>query len=206
MPTLVNNLRAIRGPVTAVPVTAGSGIEIAADTQNNQIVISANLEAGSGIEIVDDNGKAKIINSDNAQALPIVAGAGVKLSVVNNQVVVSADETVLWEGDADSNITLSESASHFEYVKVEFRTNDNIQFLDFIKPALSTQFTLMGKFFWITQNMTYLKISTFSFNEARTAINVTGGAELQFGGNYACDIGNRLSLLKVIGINRIANN
>jgi len=120
MPTLVNNLRAIRGPVTAVPVTAGSGIEIAADTQNNQIVISANLEAGSGIEIVDDNGKAKIINSDNAQALPIVAGAGVKLSVVNNQVVVSADETVLWEGQAaasDFPLTLSEPPSNFEAVE-----------------------------------------------------------------------------------------
>ena len=60
MPTLVNNLRAIRGPVTAVPVSAGSGIEITADTQNNQIVISANLEAGSGIEIVEDNGKVTI--------------------------------------------------------------------------------------------------------------------------------------------------
>ena len=33
MPTLVNNLRAIRGPVTSVPVTAGSGIEIDADTK-----------------------------------------------------------------------------------------------------------------------------------------------------------------------------
>ena len=120
MPTLVNNLRAIRGPVTAVPVTAGSGIEIAADTQNNQIVISANLEAGSGIEIVDDNGKAKIINSDNAQALPIVAGTGVKLSVVNNQVVVSADETVLWEGQAAASnfpLTLSEPPSNFEAVE-----------------------------------------------------------------------------------------
>lgn len=126
------------------------------------------------------------------------------VTVDQNSKTIGLDETVLWQGDADSNITLSESASHFEYVKVEFRTNDNIQSLDFIKPALSTQFTLMGKFFWITQNMTYLKISTFSFNEARTVINVTGGAELQFGSNYARDIGNRLSLLKVIGINRIS--
>ncbi|WP_405350525.1 hypothetical protein [Ruminobacter amylophilus] len=126
MPTLVNNLRAIRGPVTAVPVTAGSGIEISADTQNNQIVISSNLEAGSGIEIVDDNGKAKIINSDNAQALPIIAGTGVKLSVVNNQVVVSADETVLWSGSKATagDINLSEAFTNFEIVRFFFKDNE----------------------------------------------------------------------------------
>ena len=60
------------------------------------------------------------------------------ITVDQNNKTIGLDETVLWEGDADSNITLSEAASHFEYVKVEFRTNDNIQFFDFIKPVLST--------------------------------------------------------------------
>lgn len=116
------------------------------------------------------------------------------------------NETVLWDGDASTNITLSESASNFEYLKVEFRTNDNIQFFDFIKPEISATFTLMGKFFWVAQNMTYLKMSTFAMNDARTTINVLGGSELQFGSNYGREVGNKLSLLKIVGINRIANN
>lgn len=45
MPTLVNNLRAIRGPITSVPVSGVSGISIEADTQNNMILISLDVSA-----------------------------------------------------------------------------------------------------------------------------------------------------------------
>lgn len=70
MSTLVNNLRAIRGPVTAVPMVGASGVVIEADTQNNQVV-------------------------------------------------VRADETVLWEGEAVSgSIQLSEAGKNFEYLEV----------------------------------------------------------------------------------------
>lgn len=41
MPTLVNNLRAIRGPVTAVPMVGQSGVVVEPDTQNNQVVVRA---------------------------------------------------------------------------------------------------------------------------------------------------------------------
>ena len=41
MPTLVNNLRAIRGPVTAVPVVGQSGVVVEPDAQNNQVVVRA---------------------------------------------------------------------------------------------------------------------------------------------------------------------
>lgn len=41
MPTLVNNLRAIRGPVTSVPMVGVSGVIVEADTQNNQVVVRA---------------------------------------------------------------------------------------------------------------------------------------------------------------------
>jgi uncharacterized protein YccT (UPF0319 family) len=77
MPTLVNNLRAIRGPVTAVPMVGASGVVVEADTQNNQVV-------------------------------------------------VRADETVLYENDNPSMITsntdieLSEEVRNFEYVAVEY--------------------------------------------------------------------------------------
>ena len=36
--TAINSNRAIRGPVTAVPVVAGKGVRLVADTENNRIV------------------------------------------------------------------------------------------------------------------------------------------------------------------------
>lgn len=72
--TAINSNRAIRGPVTAVPVVAGKGVRLVADTENNRWV-------------------------------------------------VEADETVLWEGDANPSGTtkvadLTESIKNFEYYEV----------------------------------------------------------------------------------------
>lgn len=39
--TAINSNRAIRGPVTAVPVVAGKGVRLVADTDNNRWVIEA---------------------------------------------------------------------------------------------------------------------------------------------------------------------
>lgn len=70
MPTLVNNLRAIRGPVTAVPMVGASGVIVEPDT-------------------------------------------------VNNQVVVRADETVLWEGSSTTTaIVLSEPVTNFDRFRI----------------------------------------------------------------------------------------
>lgn len=39
--TAINSNRAIRGPVTAVPFVAGTGVRLVADTANNRIVVEA---------------------------------------------------------------------------------------------------------------------------------------------------------------------
>lgn len=39
--TAINSNRAIRGPVTAVPVVAGNGVRLVADTENNRWVVEA---------------------------------------------------------------------------------------------------------------------------------------------------------------------
>ena len=82
--TAVNLNRAIRGPVTAVPVVAGKGVRIVPDTANNRFV-------------------------------------------------VEADETVLWEGfktdipnTGVSSYTLSELATNFETVRIEYVLQNNI--------------------------------------------------------------------------------
>lgn len=82
--TAVNLNRAIRGPVTAVPVVAGRGVRIVPDVENNRFV-------------------------------------------------VEADETVLWEGfktdipnTGVSSYTLSELATNFETVRIEYVLQNNI--------------------------------------------------------------------------------
>lgn len=39
--TAINSNRAVRGPVTAVPVVAGKGVRLVADTENNRVVAEA---------------------------------------------------------------------------------------------------------------------------------------------------------------------
>jgi len=140
---------------------------------------------------------AEIVNHDNT-----LSGNGTVDSPLG--VVPGYNETVLWEGDAVSGITLSETALNFDHLKVKFRTNDNISFEDTVFVEQKEQFTLMGKYFWIGGNTAYLKISTFEMNAARTTINVLGGADLGFGTNYVIGIGNKLYIQRVIGVNRKA--
>ena len=39
--TVINSNRAVRGPVTAVPLVAGKGVRLVADTENNRWVVEA---------------------------------------------------------------------------------------------------------------------------------------------------------------------
>ena len=39
--TAINSIRASRGPITAVPVVAGKGVRLVADTENNRWVVEA---------------------------------------------------------------------------------------------------------------------------------------------------------------------
>jgi hypothetical protein len=55
--TAINSNRAIRGPVTAVPVVAGKGVRLVADTENNRIVAEAD-------ETVLWEGTLNTLNSD----------------------------------------------------------------------------------------------------------------------------------------------
>lgn len=215
MPTLVNNLRAIRGPVTAVPVTAGSGIEIAADTQNNQIVISANLEAGSGIEIVDDNGKAKIINSDNAQALPIVAGTGISLNYANDQLTISSNSetrTLLYSGNASDarsgTFTLSQSAYNFDRIELTCIDINNYvikQVADMPDASFVNSNGTRGSWFnSVTSGTnTWFKAMNWNVNQAGTTLTYTVD-EIATSGNNVTAInrdqtGNRPIMLRIYG-------
>lgn len=55
--TAINSNRAIRGPVTAVPVVAGKGVRLVADTENNRWVVEADetvlWENSNGVKLKD---------------------------------------------------------------------------------------------------------------------------------------------------------
>jgi hypothetical protein len=162
MPTLVNNLRAIRGPVTAVPMVAGKGVRIVPDVENNRFV-------------------------------------------------VEADETVLWEGaysSATTSITLSESLANFERIKVLWQhsadstprrvwqeyPSDTIELFCTLGRADSASGRILFEAWW-TNNTTSLSKKFCRWN-----FLYDGNAQTTW--NDA----NELVPIKVVGINRIANN
>lgn len=64
--TAINSNRAIRGPVTAVPVVAGKGVRLVADTENNRWVVEADETVlWSGSVEASANNTATVSESPN---------------------------------------------------------------------------------------------------------------------------------------------
>lgn len=165
MPTLVNNLRAIRGPVTAVPMVGASGVVVEADTQNNQVV-------------------------------------------------VRADETVLWENESSplqttgGTATLSEAASNFKYLRFEYRGEQSSGYglktqtiandgqLDSISLGSLAQFYSNYAFSFTGAHISI--VDTTLTLERQGRFNVNDNDTIS-----ATDHGNNLfRLVRVVGINR----
>lgn len=101
--TAVNLNRAIRGPVTAVPIVAGKGVRLVKDTVNNRLVLEADetvlyiasgstgvdsctlSEAASNFEYIDfivgyntgDNGISVVRFPGSSTKIHIIYGAGI---------------------------------------------------------------------------------------------------------------------------------
>ena len=119
-------------PADAYTLSAGSGVEIIDDQVNKITTISVTSQAGNpDVEAYVQNTSADIdatiinVSSNSGvwggSALPISAGLGVKLQLVNDTLVVSNDETVLWTGslymEDNATFTATEAPSAFETVK-----------------------------------------------------------------------------------------
>lgn len=166
MPTLVNNLRAIRGPVTAVPMVGASGVVVEPDT-------------------------------------------------VNNQVIVRADETVLWSGSvgqiistSNEEVTLSESPYNFEVIKFHVQgsaLNEGRSTVEIIPNSsrgdayypISITYTNDGASILIDTCVVQITNGKFVFSK---------GARVQISSNGTITFGLQRGplFLKIIGINRIA--
>lgn len=159
--TAINSNRAIRGPVTAVPVVAGKGVRLVADTENNRWV-------------------------------------------------VEADETVLWEGAPDDSVTLSESMNNFEFIDVYERW-DNASVDSTVHRIYmeGKQYVVLN--FSIGTNSWYLVTQKLELNGTSLSVNA---AHAIHGSTYtSTDIVHesnttllKNTIVKVVGINRIASN
>lgn len=160
--TAVNLNRAIRGPVTAVPVVAGKGVRIVPDVENNRFV-------------------------------------------------VEADETVLWSGTRTNEVTLSESAYNFEFIRIELDENSSNapNPIVTIKPSSVMTF---GYCFGMANAFLAFVYATLTNN---TTLTFAATKSVQFGSFTSTNVSLTASLnsdqvtnsiVKVVGVNRIASN
>lgn len=157
--TAISSNRAIRGPVTAVPVVAGKGVRLVADTENNRWV-------------------------------------------------VEADETVLYSDDSGAldSISLSEALSNFERIKIfwkDWSSNNCVNVQEF--DATSSNFMLTCTWGGASNTIVIFSIA-MAPNAAKTTLTNVFARFISFSNTSSVSTASNTRILKVIGVNRIANN
>ena len=136
-------------------------------------------------------------------ALQISAGPGIKFELVNDTLVASTNETVLYEGDLSGNgatAQLSEPIQNFERIKVYGHTDDGIQYPWFTE-FYPIENTLM-EFGVASNNAGWGKWFYFNITTGGLYTNMTGRV-LTFGTTTWNNL-DFYGTTKVIGVNRIA--
>jgi hypothetical protein len=185
-------------------LTAGTNVSIS----NN--VISATdttYTAGTGIDITNNEISVET-------PVDIVAGPGIVIDNPDgNTLRVSTDsayETVLWSGSPTNSVTLSETMNNFEFIDVYERwDNDNAN-------AIVHRIYMEGKTtavlnFAIGGNAWYLVVQKLALNGTSLSVN---SAHSIHGSSYtSTDIIHesnttllKNTIVKVVGVHRIANN
>jgi len=145
-------------------------------------------------------------------ALPISAGPGIKVNLVDNTLVFSNDETVLWSGaesiHSTNTFTLSEPLSSFNNVRFEgFEYgNTRVQYDCPTPTALNENVSICFNYYCRDKdnNPFQLKMASYSSNDGLTY----GGIQHKFlymsntATTFLTNEGDWLSLTKIVGINR----
>ena len=149
-------------------------------------------------------------------ALPISAGPGIKVNLVNNTLVFSNDETVLWDSGnlaIGSTATLSETVKNFELFGIyghetnrgrgvyqEFNpavvVNANTQNFALFLPDCASDFSWAG---WYIENL------YFTDTAATALANVSGRQTWRWYNNNTWEDGGAeryIQVDKIVGINR----
>lgn len=140
-------------------------------------------------------------------ALPISAGPGIKFEMVNNTLVASTDETVLWEGtcltQSGSPASLSEAASNFDKIAVyavpnPYSAHHVTQI--FYYPGSNTTGTYQVWFG--SANAGHFSMGIWQISND-TSFNLISAAQADSYPNLNWDASYG-GIIKVVGINRIA--
>jgi len=138
------------------------------------------------------------------------AGPGISITQPSEGTVrISNDETVLWSGSYEStgSITLSESFKNFELIRVEFVTNDNISFTSVFNSAeQNNDFILFGSYVRSTVTGISIKASQYTFTNTTTTITLVRGYEVAIGQSATQSSGNKITIKRIVGINRISGS
>lgn len=157
---------------------------------------------GDGLQVVDSDGKDVL----EVDSLPLVAGNGVKITVNENNIVASIDETVLWE-DSEGAVsgTFSENISNFRNVKVLYvwnsATDNKAKYVEL--QAIPQVFSYLdnGK-----SGTTYNWFGWGSWDITLTGFSLLNGYQAIGNLSAAEPVSSGPRIYKVIGINRIASN
>lgn len=168
----------------------------------------------------DWNGTTETVSSNSGawggSALPISAGPGIKFEMVNDTLVASTDETVLFFAGNDSSGVqagnLTESIKNFERIRVAGMDNGGHVDVKYIYPAWTknsdnfdaTGYEVMLYGAYPDNNTVWQKWTRYSFS-ALTSFNVVISYEGPYSANSINDVTNshKNSIREVVGINRI---
>lgn len=148
-------------------------------------------------------------------AVPVVAGKGVRFveDVPNNRVVAEVDETVLWDGNGtgSTSVTLSEAPTNFERLRFTvYRsegTGTDSQF-ELYFPAATKYFELFISLLDNSETYRAEYLSRYQLSSLTLSLKACHHYYASVGSTSWAGTGNNqpISLLKVVGINRIASN
>ena len=198
-----NKISAINGSAIA----AGDEFPVSADEAITayQTNSATYLTAHQAISADEWNNCYDNVNTNSGawggSALPISAGPGIKVNLVDNTLVFSNDETVLWEGSAGTgtNLVLSENYNNFDRLRFEYRPWSESETPSYQISEVGTNYNnfTLGSF-W-NNNTTY---ATFIYTYQGNGTNQLNFIRGAFNNGNSWGTAGNLSMFKVIGINR----
>ena len=194
--------------ISGVPLSAGDEFPQSA-TEAIETVTANSADWNATTDTVSSNSGAW-----GGSALPISAGPGIKFEIVNDTLVASTDETVLFETDSPSGVsavTCSETIKNFERIAVlpsRFASNlggGTGPYLYYETKWLTTGADTVNTIEPMIFEYLFWKISKYSANNDFTQFVWNGGFEVQqdthtYRDMATCNVG----IKKIVGINRIA--
>jgi len=190
--------------ISGVPLSAGDEMPESVSAATDYITATSG-DINSTIDNVSSNSGAW-----GGSALPISAGPGIKFEMVNDTLVASTDETVLWEGlssiSANPTFTIPESFDHFERVKIYMRGFPTHQAQLAAEWCFdnASEHQLWGQVPAGGANGEALRFNQFAISANDTTCKVYSARQFSLQGTAVSTAVSPSQLVRVVGINKIS--